>query len=51
MAKGLKADLSGLWRYRVGNDRILCQIKNGEPLVLVVVVHTAGMFTRKEQLA
>jgi mRNA interferase RelE/StbE len=36
--KGLKAELAGLWRYRVGDYRILCQIKNGELLVLVVAV-------------
>lgn len=36
--KGLKADLAGLWRYRVGDYRILCQIKDGELLVLVVAV-------------
>lgn len=24
--KGLKADLVGLWRYRAGNYRVLCQI-------------------------
>lgn len=30
--KGLKADLDGLWRYRVGDYRILCQIKDGELL-------------------
>jgi len=36
--KGLKADLSGLWRYRVGDYRIVCQIKDRELLVLVVVV-------------
>lgn len=36
--KGLKADLAGLWRYRVGDYRILCQIRDGELLVLVVAV-------------
>jgi mRNA interferase RelE/StbE len=36
--KGLKADLAGLWRYRVGDYRILCQIKDGELLVLVIDV-------------
>lgn len=36
--KGLKADLAGLWRYRVGDYRILCQIKDSELLVLVVAV-------------
>ena len=36
--KGLKADLAGLWRYRVGDYRVLCQIRDGELLVLVVVI-------------
>lgn len=36
--KALKADLAGLWRYRVGDYRILCQIKDQELLVLVVAV-------------
>ena len=36
--KGLKADLAGLWHYRVGDYRILCQIRDGELLVLVVDV-------------
>jgi mRNA interferase RelE/StbE len=36
--KGLKADMAGLWRYRVGDYRILCQIRDRELLVLVVAV-------------
>ncbi len=36
--KALKADFAGLWRYRVGDYRIICQIKDSELLVLVVVV-------------
>lgn len=36
--KRLKADLAGLWRYRVGAYRILCQIKDRELLVLVLAV-------------
>ena len=36
--KGLKADLAGLWRYRVGDYRMLCLIKDQELLVLVVAV-------------
>jgi len=36
--KALKADLAGLWRYRVGDYRILCQIRDRELLVLVVAV-------------
>ena len=34
--KGLKANFEGLWRYRVGDHRILCQIRDKELLVLVV---------------
>jgi len=36
--KGLRANLAGLWRYRVGDYRILCQIKDGLMIVLVVAV-------------
>lgn len=36
--KGLKADLAGLWRYRVGDYRILCQIQDHVLVVLVVAV-------------
>lgn len=37
--KPLKADLAGLWRYRVGNYRIICRIVDQE---LVVLVLSAG---------
>lgn len=36
--KALKADLSGLWRYRVGDYRILCQIQDHQLVVLMVAV-------------
>jgi mRNA interferase RelE/StbE len=36
--KGLRNELSGLWRYRVGDYRIICQINDGVFLVLVVSV-------------
>jgi mRNA interferase RelE/StbE len=36
--KGLRSDLAGLWRYRVGDYRIVCQIRDGELIVLVVTV-------------
>ena len=36
--KALKADLSGLWRYRLGDYRIICQIQDHELIVLVVTV-------------
>lgn len=36
--KPLKANLNGLWRYRVRDYRLLCQIKDEVLLVLVVSV-------------
>jgi mRNA interferase RelE/StbE len=36
--KALKADLAGLWRYRVGDYRILCQVQDRELVVLVISV-------------
>ena len=36
--KPLKANLAGLWRYRVRDYRVLCQIKDQMLLVLVVSV-------------
>ena len=32
----LSANLTGLWRYRVGDYRIICEIQNQEMIVLVV---------------
>jgi len=34
--KGLTFNLSGLWRYRVRDMRILCEIQDNELIVLVV---------------
>lgn len=34
--KPLKAELAGLWRYRVGDFRIICRIIDHELVVLVV---------------
>ncbi|MDO8953647.1 MAG: type II toxin-antitoxin system RelE/ParE family toxin [Gammaproteobacteria bacterium] len=38
MGKPLVGTKSGLWRYRVGDYRIICEIKNKELLILVITV-------------
>lgn len=38
MGKGLTGNLSGLWRYRVGDYRIVCDIEDGVLVILVVDV-------------
>lgn len=34
--KALQGNLKGLWRYRIGDYRLICQIKDGELLILVL---------------
>ena len=36
--KPLHGELTGLWRYRIGNYRVICQIIDKEIVVLVVKV-------------
>nr|CRY97821.1 hypothetical protein [uncultured prokaryote] len=36
--KALIGNLMGMWRYRVGDYRILCKIKDGELIILVLEV-------------
>lgn len=34
--KGLTSNWAGLWRYRVGDHRVICQLEDDQLLVLVV---------------
>lgn len=36
--KGLVGDLSGMWRYRVGDYHIICHIDNGELLITALEI-------------
>lgn len=38
VGKALKGNLSGLWRYRVGDFRLLCRIEDDELIILVIEV-------------
>ena len=45
LGKALKGELSNLWRYRVGDYRLLCELKENELIVLVVRVgHRKGIY-------
>lgn len=45
--KALTANLTGLWRYRVGDYRIVCDIEDGELIVLVLdVAHRSKAYKR-----
>jgi len=34
----LVGEFSGLWRYRIGNYRVICELKNNELIVLVIEI-------------
>lgn len=36
--KPLRANLAGLWRYRVGDYRIICRVQDNEWIVLVLAI-------------
>jgi hypothetical protein len=45
--KALKANLSGRWRYRVENFRIICQIDNGELLITALNIdHRSKIYNK-----
>ena len=46
--KGLTGALSGLWRYRVGDYRVICDIRDGELVILVVeAAHRSRIYRRR----
>jgi mRNA interferase RelE/StbE len=46
--KSLVGNLKGLWRYRVGDYRIICQIKNDQLIILVTDVdHRKHVYKKK----
>ena len=36
--KGLTANITGQWRYRIGDYRLICEIKDEEVLILILEV-------------
>lgn len=45
--KSLKGDKAGIWRYRVGDYRILCSIEDENFIILVIAVgHRKNIYTR-----
>ncbi|WP_026842081.1 type II toxin-antitoxin system RelE family toxin [Citrifermentans bremense] len=46
--EALRGDLSGLWRYRVGDYRIICQIHDDRLVVLALAVgHRREVYSPK----
>ena len=46
--KGLTANKSGKWRYRVGDYRILCEIRDEELVVLTIEIgHRSDIYQNR----
>ena len=46
--KGLKGDLANLWRYRVGDDRIICQFEYSQLIIITVRIgHRKAVYNEK----
>ena len=46
--KGLSNNLAGLWRYRVGDYRVICDIEDDVLLILVVdVAHRSEAYKKR----
>ena len=41
--KALTSNLSGLWRYRVGDYRILCRIRDDKLIITVIEIEHRSM--------
>ena len=47
--KGLSANLSGQWRYRIGDYRLICQINDDELIILALTVgHRRDIYKEQE---
>ena len=44
---GLTGDLTGLWRYRVGDWRVVVRIENGRVVILVIEIGHRGKVYRR----
>ena len=45
--KGLTANLPGRWRYRIGDYRVLCEIRDNDLVVLAIEVgHRCEVYER-----
>ena len=45
--KDLTGEFKGLWRYRAGDYRIVCDIQDDRVVIVVVAVGTGKIYTNK----
>ena len=47
LGEPLRGDLAGLWRYRIGDFRVICEIQDGRLIVLALSIgHRREIYRR-----
>lgn len=46
--KGLTANLAGLWRYRIGDYRLICEIEDEKLVILALTIGHRNEIYRQE---
>ena len=46
--KGLTANLAGLWRYRIGDYRLICEIEDEKLVILALTIGHRSEIYRQE---
>lgn len=45
LGKGLTGNLAGLWRYRIGDYRVICDLRDNELIIVAVDLgHRSGVY-------
>ena len=45
----LRGEMAGLWRYRIGDYRVICEIQDQQLVVLALAVgHRRGIYLRRK---
>ena len=48
MGKALSGSLAGLWRYRVGDYRVICDIEDAKLVIIVIdAAHRSKVYKRR----
>ena len=51
LGKALKLDYKGLWRYRIGSYRVICDIRYDELIVLAIDIGYRKIYMSEKELS
>lgn len=48
--RALRGELGGFWRYRVGDYRVICELKDSELVILALVIgHRSNVYAKRNR--